>query len=711
MDNKEKPAVVSGGLSAGRGTFSQKDTNGTGNHQVASAPPTGVVARFAQSLSGGDARPPRPVADAPRFDKMPSELVERVQWVMWRYEWKPQISKWTKVPYQLDGRRASHSDPKTWCSFAAARATYARGSFAGVGFVFTAADPFVFIDFDHVLLPDGSLEPKCERYIDIAHSFAERSVSHTGFHILGRGVLPQRPDKEPGVTGRKRAPVELYDRVRFGVMTGYLIAPLPLADIQPLINEIIATYWPEESSRPSAPAAASEPEIDSVTDDALIEAILSSPLAVLFQKLLSEYAGGPTDDLPRHGPVTLDHSASGYDNWFGRICCRYGATVDQAIRIWQGSTLYSRIEPKDQRRKSDYLAKRLGRLRQKGTGANAGPLPTLVRLTDVEETELTWLVLGRIPRGAVTMLCGDGEIGKTLTTQDLVARITTGRGYDHVKLTVPMGNVIYVGDEDTISSVAKPRLRAAGVDPDRVFFLKGDVVFPDHIELLRDLALEKQALLIVIEPLDSFIKNAEKIAHVNSAMRTQIHKPLTWLAEQTQAAVIFITHPNKMSSEKKARYRASGSAANVNAPRAAYYYDFHPDDCDKPEAMRRRVIAKLKFNLGPSPASWVYKIVPKKISGPNPDQATIHWLSESCDLTADALVAAGSQTESKDSKLTAAKSFVHEKLSPGPMPLYEFHQLAIKAGIADATLKRARQDLKILYDRSTHMVRLPEEEM
>lgn len=557
MDNEKRAGAANSGPNTDRAASDQQNTNSLNTQQpVASA--AGVVPRLAGAASARGVRPPHPTADPPRFDKMPAELIALDQWVMWRYEWKAKIRKWTKVPYRVDGQgRASHSDPRTWCSFAAARAAYTRGSFAGVGFVFTAHDPFVFIDFDHVLLPDGSLELKYERYIDIAHSFAERSVSHTGFHILGRGELPFRPD-DPGKTGRKRPPVELYDRARFGVMTGSLIAPLPLADIQPLINEIITTHWPEESSRVSAPAAASEPEAESLTDDAVIATIADSTHGGLFQTLLSEYAGGPTDELPRHGPVTLDHSASGYDNWFGRICCQYGATVDQAIRIWQGSTLCSRIEPKDQRRKSDYLAKRLRRLRQKGTGANAGPLPTLVRLTDVEETELTWLVLGRIPRGAVTMLCGDGEIGKTMTTQDLVARITTGRGYDHVKLAVPMGNVIYVGDEDTISSVAKPRLRAAGVDPDKVFFLKGDVVFPDHIELLRDLALEKQALLIVIEPLDSFIKNAERIAHVNSAMRTQIHKPLTWLAEQTQAAVIFITHPNKMSSEHKARYRASG---------------------------------------------------------------------------------------------------------------------------------------------------------
>jgi hypothetical protein len=542
MVKAKEPTRLTSAPNPDHAASDQQNTNGL-TVQQPPAPASDVVPRFARSLSGAAAprplggcatRPPRPKADAPRFKNMPTELVALDQWVMWRYEWRD--GRWTKVPFQTNGQRAKHNDPKTWCAFAAAQAAYERGSFDGVGFVFAADDDFVFIDFDKVIPPDGSLDQKYERYIDISHSFAERSVSHTGFHILGRGKLPPRLD-DPTKFGRKRPPVELYDRLRFGVMTGSLIAPLPLADIQPLINEIIETYWPEESSRASAPAAASEPELESLTDQAVIDAILSSTHAALFQKLLSEYAGekdaaGNAVGLPLHGPANLDHTPSGYDQWFGRICCQYGATVDQAIRIWQGSTLYSRIEQKNRKRKSDHLTRRLRKLRDKSTNKEAKRLPaTLEWASNIKEVVMNWLVPGRIARGVTTMLCGDGGLGKTYSVQDLAARVSQGEPYGPSGLNVPRGAVLYVGDEDAEGFIAIPRLRAAGADLSRIAFSRNIEVFPDDIEALASLAQQISAVLIVIEPLDSFIKNADRISHNSAAMRSQVYKRLKWLAE------------------------------------------------------------------------------------------------------------------------------------------------------------------------------------
>ncbi|HEV2202414.1 MAG TPA: hypothetical protein VGR73_21560 [Bryobacteraceae bacterium] len=49
------------------------------------------------------------------------QLRSRTGWVAWRYEWRDgaegRDGKWTKVPYQVNGRRASSTDPQTWATF------------------------------------------------------------------------------------------------------------------------------------------------------------------------------------------------------------------------------------------------------------------------------------------------------------------------------------------------------------------------------------------------------------------------------------------------------------------------------------------------------------------------------------------------------------------------------------------------------------------
>ena len=60
----------------------------------------------------------------------------------------PGAKKPTKIPYQPGGALASSTDSATWSTFDDVRAAYEAGGFDGVGFVFTADDPFVGIDLD-----------------------------------------------------------------------------------------------------------------------------------------------------------------------------------------------------------------------------------------------------------------------------------------------------------------------------------------------------------------------------------------------------------------------------------------------------------------------------------------------------------------------------------------------------------------------------------
>jgi primase-polymerase (primpol)-like protein len=125
-------------------------------------------------------------------ERLPNELTDRDQWVCWRTE--DRDGKSTKIPVDPStGRFASTTDPSTWCSFDRAH-EYARdtGEIAGLGFVFTDADPFVGVDLDDCRDPNtGRPTELAKDIVDRLDSYTEVSPSGTGFHVIVRGVLPE----------------------------------------------------------------------------------------------------------------------------------------------------------------------------------------------------------------------------------------------------------------------------------------------------------------------------------------------------------------------------------------------------------------------------------------------------------------------------------------------------------------------------------------
>jgi putative DNA primase/helicase len=77
--------------------------------------------------------------------RVPDDLAERDQWVLWAFEVRH--GKSTKVPFQTCGKRADSTDPGTWTTFEEALSTWRRKQqrCAGLGFVFSKADPFAGI--------------------------------------------------------------------------------------------------------------------------------------------------------------------------------------------------------------------------------------------------------------------------------------------------------------------------------------------------------------------------------------------------------------------------------------------------------------------------------------------------------------------------------------------------------------------------------------
>jgi len=181
----------------------------------------------------------------------PEELRAARQWVVWKREPRnPEqpMGDQAKVPYQARnvGRRAKTDDEGTWASFEEAVTAYTRGGdeVSGVGFVFTAADPWVFVDLD------GCLTEKwpaayVEWLVDtVLRSWTERSQSGNGLHVIVRAGSVEREKKVgKGAKGASVAalPCEVYPRGHFVALTGDVWRTYAIEERQGEIDGLLRT--------------------------------------------------------------------------------------------------------------------------------------------------------------------------------------------------------------------------------------------------------------------------------------------------------------------------------------------------------------------------------------------------------------------------------------------------------------------------------------
>src|ERR1039458_7587459 len=91
------------------------------------------------------------LGDHAGVDALPAELRALRRWVLYRIAERG--GKPRKVPYRPGepGRMASVTDPDSWATFEQALAAQQPSGAAGIGFVFSAEDPYAGVDLDHCI--------------------------------------------------------------------------------------------------------------------------------------------------------------------------------------------------------------------------------------------------------------------------------------------------------------------------------------------------------------------------------------------------------------------------------------------------------------------------------------------------------------------------------------------------------------------------------
>jgi hypothetical protein len=121
-----------------------------------------------------------------------------------------------KIPFNWQTMRAASAhDPAIWLDGATAcQIATGFGEGWGVGFTFTANDPFFFVDIDNCA-DAGDWNPIAKELMGtFAGAALEVSVSGRGLHIIGRGEAP------PGHPCKAKAGFDIYSQERFVALTG-----------------------------------------------------------------------------------------------------------------------------------------------------------------------------------------------------------------------------------------------------------------------------------------------------------------------------------------------------------------------------------------------------------------------------------------------------------------------------------------------------------
>jgi putative DNA primase/helicase len=259
------------------------------------------------------------------YERVPLDLHELDQWILFRYEQRKGKPKPTKVPYQVRDpkRKAKSTDPATWAPFE--QAVEAVEHADGIGFVFPPNEEFTGIDFDDCVT-DGEIHPHVAACLLTLNSYSEFSPSGTGVHAIVRA----RVNGGRKVTGDTPwgGKLETYSKGRFFTITGnHVPGTNPyVQERQAQLDEIRAELLPDPEPVQQPPRRVT----DAVPDDDrdLLERAKNAKNGADFDRL---YRG----DTSAHND---DHSAADLA-LTGQLAFWCGIDPDRIDRLFRSSGL------------------------------------------------------------------------------------------------------------------------------------------------------------------------------------------------------------------------------------------------------------------------------------------------------------------------------------------------------------------------------------
>ena len=313
----------------------------------------------------------------------------------------------------------------------------------------------------------------------------------------------------------------------------------------------------------------------------------------------------------------------------------------------------------------------LSDLREK---SDAGEFVPMIRMSDVEQTEVAFLWKPYIPFGKLTILHGDAGNGKTYVAMQLCAACTNKAAIPNMETPEPF-NVIYQTAEDGLGDTIKPRLIEAGADLEKVLVIDEGEEDPLTLvdERIERAIRQNNARLLIIDPIQAFL--GEKVDMNRANEVRPILRKIGNVAQRTGCAIVLVGHLNKATGQQS-NYRGLGSIDFAAGVRSVLVIGKTKDDPNT------RVLVHDKSSLAPPGPSIAF------ILG---DEEGFRWVGE-CDFTADELLCG--IEKKKESKTQEAKDLICRMLVGGKEVFSEeIDKAAVDKGISSRTVRDAKKEL------------------
>lgn len=325
---------------------------------------------------------------------------------------------------------------------------------------------------------------------------------------------------------------------------------------------------------------------------------------------------------------------------------------------------------------------------------------TVLRADQVQMEPLNPLWPGRIFRGKLTTLAGMPDVGKTMVSCDIIARVTCGAEWPDGSGRAPLGSAIILSAEDDPSDTLVPRLVAAGAALDKVHIL-GSLVRAKGARRMFNLSADLGRLdrlieqvpdvrVIFIDPINAYIGTSKDTDSFRDSDVRAVLGPLKEWAEKHEIAVVLITHFRK-GGQGRAMDQVMGSLAFTALSRSSWAFIDEVGEGGEPTG--RKLMAKIKQNVTEPVDAIAYQLVGVDVDIERGIRsARVDWGGVVAG-SADALMGGARQRPSD--KLNQAVKFLSDELLEGPRAAKEVNARAAELGIAEKTLARARQALGV----------------
>lgn len=523
---------------------------------------------------------------------IPPTLKRERRWVPWIAV--KDGDKTTKIPRQARdvSRGASVNKPLEWATFdEAMTALGSNNLLSGVGFVMTGVAGIIAIDLDNCV----SLGVIADWAQDVVHrlpGYWELSPSGRGLRGFFLGTLPGKSflNKVKGV--------EMYggDSPRYLTVTGHRLDISSTDLVTPPVAQMAQVYqeYCTAGAQDVVPLLDMPPPVDDVS-------------AVL-QRARRELSASHVDYLDRG--VSSDHSVTLYALCLDLFNCGFDEAEVFAVlsetphivavgeRHWAGKALdylwrkcvlptkgkATRVRPEDF---NDVLAEAMQWQHDNETAIATQSLENVLGVVDMTQLPGSvppreWVWEGWLAPCFVTMLYGEGGVGKTLFAQQLQTHLALGAPFmgapveqarslglyceddlDELRRRQESINKGLVADPDELSKYMRVSSRLEHDNALVTFERDGTPTVTDLFKQLAAFCTEWRPRLVVLDNVGDFFAG-------NEIVRTEVYaflSRLTRFARHFNCAVLLLAHPSRAGKDDG----TSGSTAWSNRSRARWH--------------------------------------------------------------------------------------------------------------------------------------------